>query len=153
MNPSEEINGAKTSEPAPLNPSSNEKPSISVATLLWIFQILLALAYTGAGFYKLLAPIERLHYMVWVHEVPTWVARGIGLLEIIFGLLLILPQILRIKPRLSIYAAFWFVWLMTIAFGYHCGKGAWEKLPMNFLMGFLSAFVAIGRAEILFRKK
>lgn len=152
MNQNDALSAEKSTEPV-VNPANEPKSSISVGTLLWIFQILLALAYTGAGFYKLLAPIEKLHYMVWVHEVPEWVARAIGLLEIVFGVLLILPQLVRVKPRLSIYAALWFVCLMTLAFGYHCGKGAWEKLPMNFLMGFLSAFVAIGRAEILFRKK
>ena len=113
---------------------------------LWIVQALLALVFIGTGFMKASAPIEELAaQMAWVQYFPDFMVRFIGIAEVAGGLGLILPSLLRIKPKLTPLAASGLVAIMLGALGTHVLLGEWTMVPPAFLLIALPAFVAWGR--------
>ena len=63
---------------------------------LWIIQALLALLFLFAGGTKLVLPIAEMTRDM--PSLPGWFLRFIGVAEILGGLGLILPGLLRIQP-------------------------------------------------------
>jgi uncharacterized membrane protein YphA (DoxX/SURF4 family) len=72
--------------------------------LLWILQILLALLFLFSGAIKLVLPVEEMTKQMPVH-LPGLFLRFIGVCEILGGIGLILPALLRIEPWLTPLAA------------------------------------------------
>jgi len=109
---------------------------------LWIVQGLLALLFLFAGGMKLVLPLEKLAGPV---PLPGPVMRFIGVAEVLGGVGLILPGLLRIRSGLTPLAAAGLVIIMigatviTLA----GGDGAMALIPL--VVGLLSAFVAYGR--------
>jgi putative oxidoreductase len=110
---------------------------------LWIVQVLLALAFLGAGLPKLLTPIETLAQQGMT--LPPWLPRFIGVSEVAGALGLILPAATRIKPVLTPVAAVGLAVVMVLATGYHVLKGEWNHLVAPIILLALSLFVAWGR--------
>jgi|ERR1051326_922334 uncharacterized membrane protein YphA (DoxX/SURF4 family) len=73
--------------------------------LLWLIQVLLALLFLFGGVSKLVMPIAEMTKQMAV-PVPGLFLRFIGVCEVLGGLGLILPALLRIKPWLTPLAAF-----------------------------------------------
>jgi uncharacterized membrane protein YphA (DoxX/SURF4 family) len=74
--------------------------------VLWVLQVLLALAFLGAGIMKVSQPISNLQKnMAWVGSTPVWSVRTIGILEILGALGLILPAVTHILTWLTPVAA------------------------------------------------
>jgi len=71
--------------------------------VLWIVQALLAALFLFAGSMKFIMPIEEMTKQM--PSMPGWFLRFIGVVEILGGLGLILPGLLRIKPGLTPLAA------------------------------------------------
>src|SRR2546423_13069621 len=71
---------------------------------LWIIQILLALLFLFAGAVKLVMPIEEMTKQMPV-MLPGMFLRFIGVAEVLGGIGLILPGLLRIQPGLTPLAA------------------------------------------------
>src|ERR671932_1576853 len=69
---------------------------------LWIAQVLLAALFLLAGGMKLVLPLDKLTGPI---EVPGSFLRFIGVCEVLGGLGLILPGLLRIRPGLTPLAA------------------------------------------------
>ncbi|MEP6920324.1 MAG: DoxX family protein [bacterium] len=118
--------------------------------LLWIIQILLALLFLFAGGTKLVIPPDVLEKMGSPNQVhlPGMLLRAIGVFEVLGGLGLILPGLLRIKPWLTPLAA---VGLLIIMIGAVVisimGDGFMAALPA-LVTGLLLAFVAYGRTRL-----
>jgi uncharacterized membrane protein YphA (DoxX/SURF4 family) len=75
-------------------------------TVIWIFQILVGLAFLAAGLMKLTQPIEKLAGMMsWVNHFPVMAVRGIGAIEVLGALGVILPAATGILPILTPLAA------------------------------------------------
>lgn len=110
---------------------------------LWIIQVLLALLFLFAGGVKLIMPIEEMTKQMPV-AIPGLFLRFIGVCEVLGGLGLILPGLLRIKTWLTPLAAAGLVILMigATAFSLKIGVTA-AILPL--VTGLLAAFVAYGR--------
>src|SRR2546423_5237326 len=72
--------------------------------VLWIIQVLLALLFLFAGVTKFLMPVEEMNRQAPV-VLPGLFIHFIGVCEILGGLGLILPSLLRIKPGLTTLAA------------------------------------------------
>src|SRR5262245_52934234 len=72
--------------------------------LLWIIQVLLALLFLLAGSTKFLMTVEQMNSQAPV-KLPGLFIHFIGACEILGALGLILPMLLRIKPRLTPLAA------------------------------------------------
>lgn len=115
---------------------------------LWVAQVLLALAFCGAGFTKLFTPIPELsHMMPWTGELSATFVRFIGLVDLAGGLGILLPSLTRIKPRLTVLAALGCAVLQIFATGFHVSRGELMVLPLNFVLLPLSVFVLWGRSK------
>jgi hypothetical protein len=111
--------------------------------VLWIIQGLLALVFLFAGGVKLVLPAEAL-----TKDTPMLSAgflRFIGVCEVLGGLGLILPGLLRIRPGLTPLAAACLVIIMigAVSVTLIIGGGATALVP--FVVGLLAAFVAYAR--------
>lgn len=112
---------------------------------LWIIQVVLALIFLFAGSMKLIVPIEQMKGPV---QLPGLFLRFIGVCEVLGGIGLVLPGLLRIRPGLTPLAAAGLVIIMigatvTTIMG---GQAAIAILP--FAVGVLLAVVAWGRWRI-----
>jgi len=113
---------------------------------LWIIQALLAALFIFGGGMKLVLPAEQLVGPV---AVPILFLRFIGVCELLGGLGLILPTLLRIRPGLTSLAAAGLVIIMIGAtwLTISAGEGATAAIPA--VVGILAAFVAYGRARLV----
>jgi uncharacterized membrane protein YphA (DoxX/SURF4 family) len=109
--------------------------------VLWILQVLLALFFLFAGVMKFVMPVE---VMAGSTGLPGWFFWFIGVVEILGGLGLVLPSLLRIKPWLTPLAALGLVILMIGATVISLNGGLAIVLR-PFITGLLLAFVAYGR--------
>jgi putative oxidoreductase len=113
---------------------------------LWVAQVLLAGMFIMAGFTKVAQPIEHLSQMLpWASEVPVALVRFIGISEILGGLGLILPALLRIKPQLTVWAAVGLVAVMILALIFHLSRGESAAISFNIILALVAGFVAWGR--------
>ena len=129
--------------------SSSAVPSNKTLNLiLWVVQLLLAVAFFGAGMMKSTRPITELaEKMIWPGQVPAFLVRFIGVSELAAALGLIVPSALRIKPRLTGWAGVGLVVIMVLAAGLHAVKAEYAVIGFNVILGAMSAFVAWGRLK------
>src|SRR5919199_3442050 len=85
------------------------RKKLPMTRALWIVQSLLALLFVFAGSMKLISPIDEL---VAQTSLPGLFIRFVGLAELLGGLGLILPGLLRIRPSLTPLAALELVHVM-----------------------------------------
>ena len=109
---------------------------------LWIVQVLLALLFLFAGGMKLVLPLDKLTGPV---PVPGPFIRFIGVTEVLGGLGLILPSLLRIRPGLTPPAALRLVLIMIGAIVVTLAGGMLGAALFSLVVGLLAAFVAYGR--------
>jgi hypothetical protein len=109
---------------------------------LWIVQGLLALIFLFAGGLKLVLPLEKLTGPV---PLPGLFVRFIGVAEVLGGIGLILPGLLRIRPGLTPLAAAGLVIIMAGAAVITLVGGDVAPALIPLVLGLLSAFVAYGR--------
>jgi uncharacterized membrane protein YphA (DoxX/SURF4 family) len=115
-------------------------------TALWIVQILLALVYLAAGIAKTTQHKDRLSdRMAWVDDFSAGSVRGIGVLELLGAIGLVLPGLLGILPWLTPLAAAGLALVQVGAAITHIRRGENQYLVMNFILFALAAFVAYGR--------
>ncbi len=115
--------------------------------VLWVVQILLALAFLMAGSLKVTQPIQKLATnMGWVNSLPSQAVRLIGTLEILGAIGLILPAVTGILPWLTPLAAVGLVLTMIGAMILHVQRG---DLGVNLVLLALAAFVVFGRFFML----
>jgi hypothetical protein len=114
----------------------------SLSIVLWVLQILLALLFLWAGGMKLVLPLEKLAGPV---ALPGLFLRFIGGVEVLGGLGLILPGLLRIKPGLTAWAAAGLAVVMIGAVGLTLAGGSFGLAAIPAVTGLLAAFVAYGR--------
>jgi uncharacterized membrane protein YphA (DoxX/SURF4 family) len=138
-----------TSEPIkPTNPyrvtgteAPRKRSALNIG--LWVVQVLLALLFLWAGGMKLVLPLEKLAGPV---HLPGLFVRFIGVAEVLGGLGLILPGLLRIRPILTSWAAAGLVIIMVgaVVITILGGVGVGMALIPG-VTGLLAAFVAYGR--------
>ena len=113
---------------------------------LWIAQVLLALMFLMAGIMKASQPVEALaESLPWVTSTPIALVRFIGISELLGGLGLLLPSILRIKPFLTVWAALGLVAIMILAAVFHASRGEFSGVATNIIIAAIAAFIAWGR--------
>lgn len=114
--------------------------------VLWIVQVLLALLFIWAGGFKLALPAEQLSGPPGSVVLPIAFLRFIGVCELLGGLGLILPSLLRIRPGLTPLAAAGLVIIMIGAVGITlAGGGSVGMASYPGVVGLLAGFVAYGR--------
>lgn len=115
---------------------------------LWIAQVLLAALFLMAGSTKLFQPIAEIaKTLPWAAEMPAGLVRFIGLSELLGGIGLLLPSMLRIQPKLTVFAAIGLALVQLLAAGFHISRGETSVIGMNFLFLAMAAFVAWGRSK------
>ena len=120
-------------------------------TVLWIVQILVALAFLAAGTVKIVTPREQLAKpMRWVMDMPPVAPKVIGTLEVLGAIGLILPALTGILPWLTPLAAVGLVLTMIGALLVHIrhhDEFARAVAPLVLLI--MAAFVVYGRFVLL----
>ncbi|MFI5907040.1 DoxX family protein [Dactylosporangium sp. NPDC051541] len=113
---------------------------------LWVLQILLGVAFIGAGVTKATQPVEQLaKNMSWVPRYSKGTVRFIGAVEILGGLGLILPWATGIAPILTPIAACGLALIMLLAIGDHARAKEYPMIVVNLVLGALAVVIAIGR--------
>jgi hypothetical protein len=111
---------------------------------LWTIQILLATLFLFAGVMKFVMPVEEM-----TKGMPMWLSVSflhfIGACEVLGGIGLILPGLLRIKPGLTPLAAVGLVIIMIGAVVVTLMGGMIATALLPLVTGILAAFVAYGR--------
>lgn len=115
-------------------------------TVIWIVQIVLALAFGMAGIMKLTQPYERLATrMGWVKDFAPPTVRLIGTLELLGAIGLILPAATKVLPWLTPVAAVGLALTMLGAMATHLRRKEQPMMSANLLLLLLAAFVVFGR--------
>jgi uncharacterized membrane protein YphA (DoxX/SURF4 family) len=112
-----------------------------VNVALWIAQVLLAAMFVFAGAMKLMMPVEEIAKQI---SMPIWFVRFISVCELLGGVGLILPAVLRIATGLVPLAAAGLVIIMAGATVISL-KGGVAMALIPFVIGLLAVFVAYGR--------
>jgi len=122
------------------------KPGRAIRGGLWAAQVLLALVFGFAGATKAFVPLDHLPRLIpWISDVPSALVRFIGTMELLACVGLVLPSLLRVRPRLTPFAALGLVVVMTLASGFHALRHEPTGIVVNAVLGALAAFVAWGR--------
>ncbi|GAA5219382.1 DoxX family protein [Membranihabitans marinus] len=116
--------------------------------VLWIAQGLLAAMFIMAGSMKTFQPVEVLMESIpWVSSELLLLIRFIGISELLGGLGLLIPSILRIKPFLTVWAALGLALVMVLATGFHIIRGEFSSIGMNLVLLGFALFIAWGRSK------
>ena len=114
--------------------------------VLWIIQILLALLFLFGGVMKLIMPIEAMTQQV---HLPGLFLRFIGVCEVLGGIGLIVPAMVRIRPQLTPLAAALLVIIMIGAVVLTLMTGTIGLALIPLVTGLLLLFVAYGRRQLV----
>lgn len=115
---------------------------------LWMVQVLLAALFLFGGVVKLMMPLDE---VVEQMGVPGLFIRFVAVMELLGGLGLVLPGLLRIKTGLTPLAAACLALLMlgAVVLGLRMGDLIGASMPG--VVGLLAAFVAWGRWRLAAR--
>ena len=118
---------------------------------LWIVQVLLGLAFLGAG-YSHGFRAERMKSQPggqWVAAVPRGLLTFIAICEFLSGVGVILPAVTGILPWLTPLASALLALIMLLAAGFHATRREYPNIVFNVVLLALAAFVAYGRFVIV----
>ncbi len=112
-------------------------------TVLWVLQVVLAVAFALVGIGKLSQPKERLKdRMGWVEDYSQGTIRMIGALELLAAIGLVLPAATGILPWLTPLAALGLVAIMLLAIPVHLRRHETPMVAVNVVLALVAAFVA-----------
>ena len=109
---------------------------------LWIAQVLLAFLFIQTGATKLFAP-AALPYP-WIKDNPNLVSVT-GIVDLLGGIGLVLPALFKIRPKLTVYAAYGIIALMISAIVFHFSRGEGAVTGFNVVVLLFALFIAWGR--------
>lgn len=113
--------------------------------LLWIAQVLLSTTFMWSATMKLFQPADQLAEMWAWAAGNTGLVQLTGVLDLLAGIGLIAPALLRIQPVLTVYAAYGTLALMTAASIFHIARGEASQIGINIFFAVVAAFIAWGR--------
>jgi len=119
-----------------------------VNTALWVAQVVLALAFLGAGGMKLVVAREKLlanPAMGWAADFSPTAIKAIGAVEVLGALGVVLPAALHIAPVLTPLAAAGLFLMMVGAAVTHARRGEKSALGAPVLLGLIALAVAVLR--------
>ena len=126
--------------------AQNNNKALNIA--LWVAQAIFGLMIIMAGAAKAMQSIEALaESMPWVTTVSAGLVKFIGISELLGGIGLLLPSILRIKPELTVWAAYGLALVMVLAGGFHASRGEYSAIGVNVFMMAIAIFIAWGRSK------
>ena len=113
--------------------------------VLWILQYLLGIYFIFTGVIHFIVPPGLPQQMAWMYELLPSLHYLSGAAEILGGLGLILPGLIRIQSRLTYLAALGLVLVMLGAAVWHVSRGEFQNIIMNLVLAGLAGFIAYGR--------
>ncbi len=126
--------------------TNTQTPSKAWNISLWILQALLAATLIWAAMMKLgKSPQDLAAMWPWTGEVSPALVKLTGLADLLGGLGLLLPALLRIKPVLTPVAALGVVALMIYAGVFHILRGEASQIGFNVMVAIMAAIIAWGR--------
>jgi putative oxidoreductase len=115
--------------------------------VLWILQIFMGLYFLAIGVMHFIIPPGLPAQMAWMYELSPWLHYVSGIAEILGGIGLILPSLLRIRPQLTVWAAYGLIAVMVGAMVWHITRGEVTNLAINLINIALLAVIAYGRSR------
>ena len=115
--------------------------------LLWVMQVLLAVAFIAHGWLFLSPPPEIAAQMNAM--LPRWFQLFLGVAEVLAGVGLTLPGLTRVMPWLVIWAAIGVMMVTASATVLHVIRAEWSSAAITLLLFALAAFVAYMRSRVL----
>ena len=113
---------------------------------LWIIQVLLALTFLTTGGTKLARPrLALAGQMGWVEDFGDAQVKGIGALEVLAAIGLVVPPLVHFAVFLTPLAAVGVVLLMAGAAATHLRRREPHMVAVNGVLLILAAVVAVGR--------
>jgi len=119
-----------------------QKTSKALNISLWIVQTLLAVTFIWTGYMKIFQPNDL--PFPWIRDNAD-LALITGCIDLLAGIGITLPALLRIKPQLTIYAAYGTIVLMIAASIFHISRGEAKAIGFNIFIIALAAFIVWGR--------
>jgi uncharacterized membrane protein YphA (DoxX/SURF4 family) len=114
--------------------------------VLWIVQVLLALAFAAHGWMMLFPPPGVAVQMD--ANLPRWFSLFIGVAEVAAAIGLILPGLTRVMPFLVTWAAIGIAIIMVSATGYHAVRGEYSGSATTFVLLLMALFIIYGRTRL-----
>ena len=115
--------------------------------VLWVLQVLLALAFLAHGLMFLAPPPEVAVQMDAM--LPRWFQLFLGVAEVLAGVGLTLPGLTRIMPALVPAAAAGVMIVMVSATALHLWRAEYAGAATTFVLLLMATFVAYGRWRVL----
>jgi uncharacterized membrane protein len=117
--------------------------------VLWILQVLLALAFVAAGVNHAFRFEQIKSQMAWVTALPRGLLTFIGICEILGGIGLILPAVTNVLPWLTPLAGSLLAVMMLLAAIFHLTRREYTAIIINLVLLALAAYVAYGRFVLI----
>ena len=110
-----------------------------------VSQVALAVFYIWAGSVKTFMPMAELADIIpWTGDYSTGFVRFTGIVDLLAGLGILLPDVLHILPRLTILAAAGSALLQVLAIVFHIWRDEFAVLLLNFSALALSLLILWG---------
>lgn len=114
--------------------------------LLWVLQVLLALAFLAHGWLFLFPPAAVVDQMN--ASLPRWFQLFLGVAEVLAAVGLTLPGVARIQPWLVSCAAAGVMIVMICATMFHIVRGEMSSALITFVLLVVATFIAYARWRI-----
>jgi uncharacterized membrane protein YphA (DoxX/SURF4 family) len=115
--------------------------------VLWLLQVLLAIAFFAHGLLLLSPPanvVERMNA-----SLPRWFQLFLGVGEVLAAVGLTLPGVTRVLPWLVTWAAAGIMVVMVSATTYHVARNEMSSAAITFALLVMATFVAYARHRVL----
>jgi uncharacterized membrane protein YphA (DoxX/SURF4 family) len=115
--------------------------------VLWILQILLAVAFFAHGWMMLFPPPD---IAIQINaSLPRWFSLFIGASEVLAAVGLTLPGLTGVQPQLVTWAAVGIMIVMVSATVYHIARGEMSAAAITLVLLAIATFVAYMRHYVL----
>lgn len=115
--------------------------------VLWIVQVLLAVAFFAHGWLLLAPPPDIAAQML--AALPRWFWVFLGVAEVLAAIGLTLPGLTRIQPWLVTWAAVGVMIVMVSATVWHVARNEMSSAVVTLILLAMATFVAYARTRIL----
>jgi len=115
--------------------------------VLWILQVLLAIAFFAHGMLFLTPPAELVEQMN--ASLPRWFQLFLGVAEVLAAVGLTLPGLTRVLPWLVTWAAAGIMIVMVSATVFHIARAEYSSAAITLLLLVMATFVAYMRHRVM----
>lgn len=116
--------------------------------LLWVLQVLAALAYGASGVMKVFLFDQVTADVPSFGALPRGAWMVLGIIELVCTVGLIVPGVLHWRPTLTVAAATVLAIESLVFIGVHVKYGEIPAIVVSGVLGLIMAFIAYGRAAL-----